>query len=334
MQWGRYVENQLRESNTTVSNLRTLVSNVSTQLGTSLAARRTADSKNQIFLQSSTPDAKTTNDLWFDFSSNNVLRFYDGVTWEIAPLTVSNLFASGGSLTTQVNASGITGLDSDNSIRFRINESGAWVRGPYASYDIAGNYGGYLTLRTDTVSSEDVGLLAWGWDGTNFTAGLTLTEDFLGLTGGAGELSLESNFLSLENAEFRFVEQTTTTGTASASLVTNGSYRVLRRTTSLREAKRLIEDAPEIDFLAFRPRTWFDKTEIIEAGLDPDSATEVDCLNAGLRRVPGFIAEETDELFTTYDNGKLSGISYDRVSVAIYSTLKNIDSRLRKLENK
>lgn len=140
----------------------------------------------------------------------------------------------------------------------------------------------------------------------------------------------------------------------------SGGYRKLVRSTSVRAAKRLIQDAalsvPMVagkqgklgkeqqpaspaGFLALRPRTWFDRADMAAAGLDPDTATEEECLAAGLRRIPGFIAEEVEQVDPTYaiyerdkDGGPvLTGVAYDRLSAAIHPVLVDHDTRLADL---
>ena len=85
------------------------------------------------------------------------------------------------------------------------------------------------------------------------------------------------------------------------------------------------------------PRSWFDRREVEDAGLDFDTVTEVECVAAGLRRIPGFVAEEVEAvnpLFCTYNSdGELEGLSYDRLAVAVHPVLKDLDARLRVLES-
>jgi hypothetical protein len=132
---------------------------------------------------------------------------------------------------------------------------------------------------------------------------------------------------------------TTTTGNA-ATWVAGGIGYILRRNTSIAASKRLIKDVAVNDFLSLRPRTWFDRAQMLEAGLDPDTATEDDCLTAGLLRVPGFIAEEVEAinpLWCIYDQGEdghvLSGVAYDRLAAAIHPALAALAARVDALES-
>lgn len=129
---------------------------------------------------------------------------------------------------------------------------------------------------------------------------------------------------------------TTTATSNSAIWVSGGIGYQLRRNTSLRKYKVAYEDATDHDLLKFRPRKWFDRSQVEDAGLDPATATAEECLAAGLKWVPGFIAEEVeedDDLFATYDDQVLAGAAYDRFAVAAYGTLKKMDERLKKLED-
>lgn len=137
----------------------------------------------------------------------------------------------------------------------------------------------------------------------------------------------------------KITDPKTTSNSANCVLYGSGDYREVRRASSVRASKRLIADAPPTDFLAMRPRVWFDKSEMLDAGLDPDTATEQECHGAGLRRIPGFVAEEVEQvnrLFCVYDQSEdgpaLSTVAYDRLAVAIHATLTDITARLEALE--
>ncbi len=143
---------------------------------------------------------------------------------------------------------------------------------------------------------------------------------------------------------------TTNAATARLTALDANGRSTLQRNTSLRAYKKVIEDL-DIEpaaVLGLRPRSWFDRTEIIEAGLDPAAATEGECIAAGLRRVPGFVAEEVAEtvpILATYgpewlDDGNgslapheaLQGVAYDRVSAALLVLAKDQQARIETLE--
>jgi hypothetical protein len=90
------------------------------------------------------------------------------------------------------------------------------------------------------------------------------------------------------------------------------------------------------DFAALRPRSWFDSREVEDAGLDGATVTEAEAAAAGLRRIPGFIAEEVENvnpLFCTYNTGgELEGISYDRLTVAAHAAFTALEARVAALE--
>jgi hypothetical protein len=166
----------------------------------------------------------------------------------------------------------------------------------------------------------------------------TDTTFLTALTNGMPRWSLSDNYLSVfPGVGFR-IQDDTTTSTAAAALPVSGDYRRLMRTTSLRRFKRLIEDAAvtAADFAALRPRSWFDSREVEDAGLDGATVTEAEAAAAGLRRIPGFIAEEVENvnpLFCTYNTGgELEGISYDRLTVAAHAAFTALEARVAALE--
>lgn len=138
------------------------------------------------------------------------------------------------------------------------------------------------------------------------------------------------------------------TTTASASCVmTTGGW--LQRSTSIRAAKAAIEDL-DIDGLtitrALRPRTWHDKgsADRLADGLAREASGETvdwDEITCELGRIPGYIAEEIDELglpagFATRDeSGNLTGVAYDRIptihTLAIQQLADTIDSLMERI---
>lgn len=126
------------------------------------------------------------------------------------------------------------------------------------------------------------------------------------------------------------------TTTSSSNVYSSGNSSALLRVTSLRKYKKLISDNITDDFLMMKPKTWYDKSQIEEAGLDSETVTEKECIKAGLRRIAGFIAEEIEEvnpLYATYYESDLTGVAYDRLTVAIHKTLTNMNNRLLALES-
>lgn len=130
----------------------------------------------------------------------------------------------------------------------------------------------------------------------------------------------------------------TTTASANAYFAAAaGGYRVLAVSTSLRRHKKRIRDAEVTADHArsLRPRQWFDAGEMRTAGLDR-TATAEECLAAGLKWIPGFVAEEVEAvspLLCTYDeDGALAGVAYDRLAVALCARAEEAESRLAKIE--
>ena len=124
--------------------------------------------------------------------------------------------------------------------------------------------------------------------------------------------------------------------TSTSNVYSSGNSSALLRVTSLRKYKKLISDNITDDFLMMKPKTWYDKSQIEEAGLNPETVTEEECVKVGLRRITGFIAEEVEEinpLYATYYESDLSGVAYDRLTAAIHKTLTNMNKRLLALES-
>ena len=126
------------------------------------------------------------------------------------------------------------------------------------------------------------------------------------------------------------------TTTSPSNVYSSGNSSALLRVISLRKYKKLISDNITDDFLMMEPKTWYDKSQIEEAGLNPETVTEEECVKAGLRRITGFIAEEVEEinpLYATYYESDLTGVAYDRLTAAIHKTLTNMNKRLLALES-
>ncbi|PFG16270.1 hypothetical protein ATK74_0804 [Propionicimonas paludicola] len=150
------------------------------------------------------------------------------------------------------------------------------------------------------------------------------------------------------------VKDNPTTNTATCRFASIGAdgMGTLQRNTSLRRFKIAYEDldvTPD-QVLALRPRKWFDKGEVLDHHLDPDTATAEECLAYQLDWVPGFIAEEVEEVapvFVTRDySQELAGVAYDRITAGLVvlaqaqqrqiedltGRLVAIEARLAKLE--
>lgn len=116
--------------------------------------------------------------------------------------------------------------------------------------------------------------------------------------------------------------------TASAANAFWASDHHLARSTSLRRAKISIKAMDAAEIQAVRkivPSTFYDKGEWTRNGRRV----------AGLRRIPGAIAEDVEKvapLFVTYDNDGLNGISYDRIGVALIPLVNELYARIERLE--
>jgi hypothetical protein len=121
---------------------------------------------------------------------------------------------------------------------------------------------------------------------------------------------------------------TSTTTTSAANVRQSADGAELMRSTSARKYKLDIKDLDYgLKALDLTPRTWIDLNEYNANNESSD----------GLRRVPGFVAEEVEEaglsdLVIYDDSGEVEGLSYDRMLVAIIPVIKNYQQRISALE--
>ena len=223
------------------------------------------------------------------------------------------------------------GLVVDNSGSIRLNNSSGYVRitGLYVS-----GSGNVLSVSANGGISVGSGSNAWVSATGGFYSGsgnITTGSGDIGTTSG---IVFSSSTIYPSNFGRLVVGMATTTGSSNIYSASNGSQ--LQRISSLRKYKKLISDNITDDFLMMKPKTWYDKSQIEEAGLDSETVTEKECIKAGLRRIAGFIAEEIEEvnpLYATYYESDLTGVAYDRLTVAIHKTLTNMNKRLLALES-
>ncbi len=101
-----------------------------------------------------------------------------------------------------------------------------------------------------------------------------------------------------------------------------GSFSVARSTSSRRYKQDIADvDVDPVAVLKLRPRSWRDRAEV---KADPDTT----------RRYIGFIAEELHDLgltqFVTYDDeGRPDAVEYDRLSVALFTSLRWLVGKLK-----
>lgn len=223
------------------------------------------------------------------------------------------------------------GLVVDNSGSIRLNNSSGYVRitGLYVS-----GSGNVLSVSANGGISVGSGSNAWVSATGGFYSGsgnITTGSGDIGTTSGT---VFSSSTIYPSNFGRLVVGMATTTGSSNIYSASNNSQ--LQRISSLRKYKKLISDNITDDFLMMKPKTWYDKSQIEEAGLDSETVTEKECIKAGLRRIAGFIAEEIEEvnpLYATYYESDLTGVAYDRLTVAIHKTLTNMNNRLLALES-
>ena len=267
--------------------------------------------------------------------------------WDGGGVQTFNLEASTGALT--VSGGTITGATirtASSGTRVQMLPSGdielyqgSTLRASLGLDDQWGEYGVFAkagSRRMGFVATDSLGAIGQQYGTYGFT-GLYLSTGLLkAVVDNSIVFETSQNYMNVL-VGFR-INDDTTTSTAAAALPASGNYRRLMRTTSLRRFKGRIETpALSDEFLSLTPRTWFDRREVEDAGLDFDTVTEAECVAAGLRRIPGFVAEEVEAvnpLFCTYNSdGELEGLSYDRLAVAVHPVLKDLDARLRVLES-
>jgi hypothetical protein len=118
--------------------------------------------------------------------------------------------------------------------------------------------------------------------------------------------------------------------TASAANVFFATDHHLARSTSLRSKKYDISDMSKEEYeavLEIVASTFYDRGEWTRNG----ESTE------GLRRIPGAIGEQVEEvapLFATYDDDGLCGISYERIAVALIPIVKEQREKIASLEDR
>ena len=120
----------------------------------------------------------------------------------------------------------------------------------------------------------------------------------------------------------------TSTGNSTA-VHQSASGAGLVRFSSSRRYKVLEEPLDTgLGILNLQPKTWIDKNEYIANGNNP----------TGLKRYPGFIAEDLDEagfnLFVHHnEDGSAESVNYGTLVAAIIPVLKNYQSRISELES-
>lgn len=123
------------------------------------------------------------------------------------------------------------------------------------------------------------------------------------------------------------VYPTNGTETGTANVIQASSGAILRRTSSARKYKLDIQDVEYgLKALELRPRTWIDKTQYEENGNSAE----------GLRRIPGFVAEEVEEAGLTElvkynEEGEVESLHYDRIVSALIPVLRQQQAVIEEL---
>ena len=209
--------------------------------------------------------------------------------------------------------------------------SGVWNKG----VDTGSNIRGGRVFSNDDVVAKY--FFASDSSRTNYFAGPTQFDQLVRAPiFQAGPSVLNSTTLQLGNIN-------TVTNSANLYISPNG---YLNKTTSQRDAKLAIEDAPESwaeRFWDLKPRTWIDRSsaERLAEGLTTQAnGTTVNWDEQDippLTRIPGFVAEEVEEAgfpeFVDRDaEGNIVGLAYDRMLSAAIVAMKAERARVTALE--
>lgn len=233
------------------------------------------------------------------------------------------------------------------------------IRGRYIKLTgstASGSESKMITLDTTDVEIKKTGVGATLWFGTyqntNWSPWITSLKESGNLDIGApahvylkagvtGPTASANSYIRvLDDNRFQApgVYATTTTNGTNINVSSAG---IISRSTSLTEYKLAIEDADVPNVLELRPVTWIDRAnaerlaEWFENGGDPDD--ELYSFIDPLDRQIGLLAEEVESLgipgLATYDgDGKLNGVAYDRVAVALIPEMKKMRDRMERLE--
>jgi hypothetical protein len=210
------------------------------------------------------------------------------------------------------------------------------IASPYPSSGI-GAAAAYLLLQSaDTSTAAPPRVLIQGgtllqvkdWP-AEFDAGIVITGGY-DLAGGG---SINGGFTT--NADIEITGSGNTLQIDSAPTTTNaanvriGAAGLISEVTSLSRFK-LYQQAISLDdamqLLNLTPRTWYDRAEV-RANNDDIK---------GLRRIPGFVAEDVQLFAPTFadydDEGKLSGVLYDRFAAAELVLIKDLYHQIETLQ--
>lgn len=159
----------------------------------------------------------------------------------------------------------------------------------------------------------DMGNVSYRRDGSNAEI-MASGSVHLAAGGGSGLVTIQSNGRIQSEGTYN----STTSSSSNVFITSEGRFS---RSTSSRRYKDDIQDAPTLDrVLDIRPRTWVSKN-----------------LDDGTERHYGVISEELADLGLEYlitrnEDGQPEGVNYDRIAVALIPIIRELDDRLKRVE--
>lgn len=231
------------------------------------------------------------------------------------------VYNAGGTLIHGYRSSGATRLAIGNNGDYLSN---FWL---YASESQVRNHSTWFFIDGDDVTTGVIERASAGAMRLQGGNGGALT-----LGTGVNFVSANGNTATMDNSNFRSATIYNNTTSNAANVHISGSTGILFRSTSLREAKLDIEDAPGTwaDLvLALRPRTWLDRGNMeryVDALSAEANGEEVDWDTESIlsidQRIPGFVAEELieaggDDFILRDEKGRADGLAYERITAAL-----------------
>jgi len=340
------------------------------------AAQTTANGKNAIYRQGSTPTGGTyaVGDMWFNTSSDNAISTWNGSAWAANALGTNalanfsaNKITSGTIDASVVNVSNInagnissgylassriqTGSLNANVITSNTITATQIAAGTITATEISSSYVYAGTINANNITtgtlSASVSLASTsGTIGGFNISTYALTAGGLSINSSSGQISSSSSITtsSLTHTNTLTVDSTATmngnmyySGHSSSGsggdlpIYQASSTGYLYAKSSSKRFKQDIQsqDIPIADVLLLNPVTYVSNEDY---KANNNSA-------AGLKRVTGLIAEEValidtlKDLVVGYDdNNEPFSIAYDAVAVALIPAIKNLNTRLAKLE--
>jgi hypothetical protein len=229
---------------------------------------------------------------------------------------------------------GLVGYDSAENERISLDGSSLILK--------KGTKSGEITTDTNGVVITSSGQALFSSDDTMFlqsAAGIELNSSL------SSSVKINGMFWIGGDGLIRSPATAGSETTVAANVFINQTAYNMARSTSLRAAKLAIQPIPESEIeglLDLEVSTWFDRcaselyAEAMAASDEAERERILADMMTDLRRIPGLIAEDVEahaSRFATYDNeGRLSGVAYDRIGVAWIPFVRSLIDRVTALE--